>query len=73
MSIKIREWLKALGLFDRTTHEDRFEIDREIERRTGVNCDQAVTENRITKEEFQEIVHLVLKKKKKTLEMPIVA
>jgi hypothetical protein len=33
MSIKVREWLRRLGI--ETTHEEREEIDREIEQRTG--------------------------------------
>jgi hypothetical protein len=29
VSIKVREWLKALRLYSQTTHEDRLDIDRE--------------------------------------------
>ena len=54
-----------LGLFAQTTHEDRVEIDREIERRTGVDCDKAVYQNKIDEETFREIVAMILRKKKK--------
>jgi hypothetical protein len=65
MSYKIREWLKRLNLFSQTTHEDRLEIDREIERRTGVECDKAVEQGRIDERTFKEIVLMVLRKKRK--------
>jgi len=58
-------WLQALRLLDRTTHEDRVEIDREIERRTGVNCDTAILQKLISEEEFRAIVEAILKKKKR--------
>ena len=35
LSQKVREWLILLQLFDQTTHEDRLERDKEIERRTA--------------------------------------
>jgi len=65
MSCKIREWLKRLGYFGQTTHEDRLEIDREIERRTGVDCDKAVEQGRVDERTFKEIVLMVLRKKRK--------
>jgi len=54
-----------LQLFDQTTHEDRVEIDREIERRTGVYCDDAITRHLISEQEFREIVSEILNRKKK--------
>lgn len=66
MSRLVREWLMNFGLFYETTHEDRLEIDREIERRTGVNCDEALMRGLISINEFLEIVDMVLKKKKKS-------
>lgn len=65
MSRKVREWLLAFDLLGETTHEDRVEIDREIERRTKVNCDEAIEKKLISKEEFKDIVAMILKKKKK--------
>jgi NCAIR mutase (PurE)-related protein len=67
MSIKVREWLKALKLYDQTTHEDRLEIDREVERRTGVHCDYALERELISKQDFIEIVNMILQKKKREL------
>jgi len=68
MSIKVREWLKALGLYGQTTHEDRLEIDKEVEKRTGVDCDYAIERKMIDKEEFKRIVMLVLRRRKEALE-----
>ena len=65
MSVKVRLWLKALGLFDLTIHEDRLEIDREIKRRTGVYCDDAVDEGLVSEEEFKEIVDAILRRRRK--------
>jgi len=74
MSIKVRLWLRALGLYELTTHEDRLEIDQEIKRRTGVNCDDAVDSGFVSEEEFQEIVNAILRRKKrKQRESQIVA
>ncbi|MEM0494528.1 MAG: hypothetical protein QXU72_04545 [Thermofilum sp.] len=42
MSRLVRLMLQQLGLYELTTHEDRLEIDREIERRTGLSCDEAL-------------------------------
>jgi len=73
MSIRVREWLRLMDLLHLTTHEDRVEIDREIERRTGVYCDDAIDRGLISKREFEEIVHSILKRRKKrTKEAPIV-
>jgi hypothetical protein len=66
MSRLVREWLMNLGLFYETTHEDRLEIDKEIERRTGVNCDEALIKGLISINEFLDIVNTILKKKKKS-------
>lgn len=53
MSIKVRELLALLGI--ETTHEEREEIDKIIEERTGLYCDEGV--NLLSKEEFLEIVY----------------
>ncbi len=71
MSKLVREWLARLGLLALTTHEDRLEIDREIEIRTGLYCDDAIAMGLISEEEFIEIVKKVLaRKKKKALLLP---
>jgi len=64
LSQKVRERLMLLQLFDQTTHEDRLEIDREIERRTGINCDDAISRRLISEQEFQEIIATILNRKK---------
>ena len=68
MSQKVRERLRALRLFEQTTHEDRVDIDREIERRKNMNCDKAMELGLVNDEEFREIVDLILKRKKKKKE-----
>ena len=40
MSIKIKE--RLLRLLIETTHEERQEIDREVEKRTGEYCDKGI-------------------------------
>jgi len=65
MSQKVREWLMLLQLFEQTTHEDRVEIDREIERRTGVYCDDAISRRLVSEQEFREIVVTILNRKKR--------
>lgn len=69
MSIKVREWLRRLGI--ETTHEDREEIDREIERRTGRYCDNGVA--LLTEAEFLAIVNSVRRRRRKATVEPLVA
>ncbi|TET20699.1 hypothetical protein E3J74_01900 [Candidatus Bathyarchaeota archaeon] len=64
MSQKVRDWLRQLRLLDQTTHEDRVEIDSEIERQTGVHCDYAIEKKMITEREFRRVVERVLAQKK---------
>ena len=61
-----------LQLFDQTTHEDRVEIDREIERRTGIYCDDALRRRLISEQELREIVATVLNRKRKKEVVPSV-
>lgn len=63
MSRVVKLRLQLLNLLPLTDHEDRQEIDREIERRTKLNCDQGVEQ--LTDEQFKELVYEVLKRKKK--------
>ncbi len=67
MSRKVREWLMRLSI--ETTHEERKQIDREIERRKGLYCDEAVEKGMVSEREFLEIVDLVKKRKKKKKEI----
>jgi len=70
MSKKVREVLKMLGLFDQTTHEDRLEIDREVERETSLPCDEGVM--KMTKGDFVVLVAKVLRRRGKRLQIPLV-
>jgi len=74
MSRLVRLMLQQLGLYELTTHEDRLEIDREIERRTGLSCDEALERGLVSTEEFKAIVQEVLRRrsarKRKPLEIP---
>jgi len=63
MSRLVRIRLEKLNLLHLTNHQDRVEIDREIERRTGLSCDEGV--KMLTDEEFKRIVDYVLRRKKK--------
>jgi len=58
-----------LGLYHLTTHEDREEIDREIEARTGLYCDDAIRKGLVSQEEFEKIVWSVLKHGKRRKEV----
>lgn len=69
MSQGVRARLRLLGLFIQTTHEDRVEIDREIERRKGMNCDVAMAKGLVSDDEFREIVDYILNRKKKKKEL----
>ena len=69
MSIKVKEWLRRLGID--TTHEEREEIDREIERRTGQYCDKGV--ELFTEAEFLAIVDLAKRKRRKQVAEPMIA
>jgi len=70
MSVKVFERLRKLMI--ETTHEERKEIDEEIEERTGKYCDEGVDE--LSDSEFIEIVNnikkKIKKKKKKKVEIP---
>jgi hypothetical protein len=69
MSIKVKEWLRRLGI--ETTHEERQDIDREIERRTGRYCDDGIT--MLSEAEFLSIVDSIKRKRRKATVEPLVA
>jgi len=69
MSIKVREWLRRLGI--ETTHEEREEIDREIERRTGRYCDSGI--ELLSEAEFLSVVESIRRKRKRASVEPLVA
>ena len=61
MSIKVFKRLRELMI--ETTHEERQEIDKEIEEKTNKYCDEGIDD--LTNEEFIEIISKVKRKKKK--------
>lgn len=65
MSIRVKMRLDRLRIF--TTHEDRVDIDKEIERRTGLYCDKGI--DRISDDELRQIVEAVKAKRKKVVEV----
>lgn len=74
MSVKVREWLKRMDLLHLTNHDDRVAIDKEIESRTGIYCDNAIDKRLISENEFKQIVRSILNRKKKRKETaPLVA
>ncbi len=54
-----------LGLYFQMSHDDREQIDREIGRRYGMYCDDAIRMGLAKKDEFREIVHMISKRRKK--------
>ena len=61
--------MRRLGI--ETTHEERQDIDREIERRTGRYCDSGV--ELLSEAEFLAIVESIRRKRKKTAAEALVA
>ena len=59
--VKLR--LKLMGIIGRTTHEDRMELDRRIEVKTGKYCDEGV--NDMTDEEIMELLREIWARKNK--------
>jgi len=52
-----------MGIIGRTTHEDRMELDRRIEVKTGKYCDEGV--NDMTDEEIMELLREIWARKNK--------
>ena len=52
-----------MGILDRTDHEDRVELDRKIEEKTGKPCDEGVDE--LSDEDILDLLRLIWKKRKK--------
>lgn len=63
MSIKVKERLMLMRVLDQTTHDDRVELDRRIEKKTGKYCDIGVY--LLTDEEIMELLRQIWGKKKK--------
>ena len=67
LSRLVREWLRRFNLYEQTNHEDRLEIDNEIEARKGVNCDEAMVDGKVSDSEFLEIVNLILRRRRQRM------
>ena len=63
MSRRVKERLKRMGILDKTDHEDRIELDRLIEKRTGKPCDDGVDE--LTDDEVLVLLKRIWKRRKK--------
>lgn len=61
MSQKVFERLRQMMI--ETTHEERQEVDREIELKTNKYCDEGVDD--LSDSEFIEIVNKIKRKRKK--------
>ena len=63
MSRRVRNRLRLMGILAQTTHEDRVELDRRIEERTGKYCDDGVDE--LTNEEIMGLLRKIWERKKR--------
>jgi len=59
----VKERLRKMELLQKTDHEDRVELDKKIEEKTGKYCDEGVDD--LTDDEILELLNLIWKKKKK--------
>ena len=66
MSDKVKERLMLMRVLGQTTHEDRVELDRRIEQKTGKYCDDGVAD--LTDEEIMELLRQIWEKRKKPWE-----
>lgn len=72
MSDRVKERLMLMRVLRLTTHDDRVELDRVIEERTGKYCDEGVSE--LTDEQIMILLRQIWedKKKKKKKKIPAV-
>ena len=52
-----------MKVLEKTDHEDRVELDRKIEEKTGKPCDEGVDE--LSDEDILDLLMLIWKKRKK--------
>ena len=57
MSRRVKERLRLMRVLAQTAHEDRVELDRRIEEKTGRYCDDGVDE--LTDEEIIELLRQI--------------
>lgn len=63
MSKRVKERLRKMKILEKTDHEDRVELDRKIEEKTGKPCDEGVDE--LSDEDILDLLMLIWKKRKK--------
>lgn len=63
MSRRVKERLELMRVLAQTTHEDRVELDKRIEEKTGKYCDDGVDE--LTDEEIMELLRQIWEEKRK--------
>ncbi len=63
MSKRVKARLRRMKVLEKTDHEDRVELDRLIEEKTGKPCDEGVDE--LSDEDILDLLRLIWKKRKK--------
>ena len=63
MSKRVKARLRRMKILEKTDHEDRVELDRLIEEKTGKPCDEGVDE--LSDEDILDLLMLIWKKRKK--------
>ena len=63
MSKRVKERLRRMRILEKTDHEDRVELDRKIEEKTGKPCDEGVDE--LSDEDILDLLRLIWRKRKK--------
>ena len=63
MSRRVKERLRRMDVLQKTDHEDRVELDKKIEEKTGKYCDTGVDD--LSDEEILDLLRAIWKKRKK--------
>ena len=63
MSRRVKARLRRMRILEKTDHEDRVELDRLIEEKTGKPCDEGVDE--LSDEDILDLLMLIWRKRKK--------
>ncbi len=65
MSKRVKARLRKMKILEKTDHEDRVELDRMIEEKTGKPCDEGVDE--LSDEDILDLLRRIWKKRKKSI------
>jgi len=63
VSKRVKVRLRSMRILEKTDHEDRVELDRKIEEKTGKPCDEGVDE--LSDEDILDLLRLIWRKRKK--------